>query len=187
MTFYGKLNVNVDDYATLRQMMVRKRVSDWVADQIIEELRRVEKPIQSLDDLFIKVPSLNMSIFEMIQDDVDLIGNININLASEEVLAILAQVTGIGEDQMDVIMAFREQETIESLDVLKKDLGEESLKKLAPYLDVTSKYFRITCTAQSASTGIKKEIIVEVARIPVEVVRGRVLEWRTQILSWIES
>lgn len=187
MTYYGKFNLNADDYSVLRQMMVRKRVSDWVADQIVEELRHVEKPIETLDDLFIKVPSLDMSIFEMIQDDVDVIGNININLASEEVLTILARVTGLSDEQVEVITAFREQETIEYIDVLKKDLGEESFKRLAPYLDVSSRYFRITCKAQSASTGIKKEIIVEVARIPEEVARGRVLEWRTEILSWVES
>lgn len=187
MTYYGKLNLNTDDYAMFRQMMVRKRVSDWIADQIIDELRRAEKPIQSMEDLLMKVPSLDLSIYEMLQDDIDMIGNININLASEEVLTILARVTGISEEQIEMIMAFREQETIEFIGALEKDLGEESYRKLAPYLDVTSRYFRITCKAQSTSTGIKRDIIVEVERTPVQVARGRVLEWRTQILSWVES
>lgn len=187
MTYYGKFNLNADDSAVLRQMMVRRRVSDWVADQIIDELQQAEKPIRSLDDLYLKVPSMDMAVFQLIRDDVDVVGNININLVNEEVLEILARVTGLGREQLDVIIAFRERETIESLEILQQDLGEESYTRILPYVDVSSRYFRITCKAQSALTGIKKEIILEVARIPKEVARGRVLEWRTEILSWVES
>lgn len=187
IAYNGKFNINTDDYAVLKQIVLAERISEWTAEQVIHELAGVEKPVTSLDDLLLKVPGLDLNTFEVIRDEIDVKGNINLNMVSEEVLVVLCRALGIPQDQVTAITTMREKETIESLDVLNILVGDENYKKIIPYFDITSKYFRITSTAQSASTAIEKKIIIELERIPERVAQGRVLEWRTKILSWVES
>ncbi|AZR72569.1 hypothetical protein BBF96_03715 [Anoxybacter fermentans] len=187
ITFYGKFNLNTDDYEILKEIMVRKKISEWTANQVIQELSKIDQPLLSIDDLLLKVPSLDLSTLEEIRDEIDVKGNININLVDEEILVILMDSLDIPQDRVTTITTIRDKETIKNLNILKRPIGEEYFKKLFPYFDVTSKYFRITSFAKSASSSIQKTIVVEVERIPEKVAQGRVLEWRTKILSWVES
>lgn len=187
ITFYGKFNLNIDDYSVLKEMMINHRISEWIADQVVQELQKLEEPLRSKDDLLLKVPSLDMSTYDLIEDEVDIVGNLNVNQVDEEIITLLLEVLKIPQDRLTVITTMREKETIDNLQVLAQPIGEEEFQKLVPYLTVTSRYFRITSTAESSSTSIQKTIIIEVERIPEKVARGEVLEWGTKILSWVES
>lgn len=187
ITFYGKFNLNTDDYTILKEIMLKRKISEWTAEQIIQDLRRAERPILSLDELPLKVPSMDLSTLGMIRDAVDVKGSININLVSEDLLVLIMRAYRAEQDQITYITTLREKETIESLDKLIPVLGEYGYNLVSPLFDVTSKYLRITSTAKSASSAIEKKIVIEVERIPEKVAQGRVLEWRTKILSWVES
>lgn len=187
ITFYGKFNLNNDDYSVLKEVMMNQRVSEWITDQVVQELLKLEEPLLSKDDLLLKVPSLDMSTYELIEDQVDIVGNLNINLVDEEIITLLLDVLKIPQDRLTEITTMREKETIDDLQVLAQLIGKEDSEKLAPYLTVTSRYFRITSIAESSSTSIQKTIIIEVERIPEKITQGEVLEWGTKILSWVES
>ncbi len=187
ITFYGKFNLNTDDYEMFKKIMMNKRVSEWVADQVIAELRNLDEPLRSLDDLALKVPSMDSSTLDLIKGEVGVKGNININLVDKEILSFLIECLGLSKEQVTALAAYRKENTIEDLEVLRGVLGEDNYKQLAPYLTVSSEYFRITSTAQSLTSSSSKVIIVEVLRIPKLINNDKVLEWRTEILSWIES
>ena len=187
ITFYGKFNLNTDDYTLLKEIMLKKRISEWTADTIIEDLKRAERPILSLDELPLKVPSMDLSTLGMIRDDVEVRGSININLVSEELLVKILTSYNVQQDQITYITTLREKETIANLEKLVPVIGEYGYNHMSPLFDVTSRYLRITCMAKSTVSSIEKKIIIEVERIPDKVAQGRVLEWRTKILSWVES
>ncbi|MCK4257730.1 MAG: general secretion pathway protein GspK [Halanaerobiales bacterium] len=187
VTFYGKFNLATDDYEMFKKILLGKRVSEWVADQVIQELKSLEEPLNSLEELILKVPGLDSSTVDLLSEEIDVKGNININLVDEEILSYLTECLDVSKEQVSSLVEYRKENTIEDLEVLKGVLGEEDYKKIAPYLTVSSEYFRITSKARSLTSSLEKVIIVEVLRIPEEMNKDQVLEWRTEILSWIES
>ena len=190
ITYYGNFNILTDDQTILKEIMIANDVTTWSADQMIEkieEMKESKEPIKSFDQLMKKVPGFDMTTYERIKDDVDMTGNINVNLASKKVLKKLVDSLDLSVDNVEAISKLRQEHTIKDINELKQIITEENLKRLTPYLDVNSRYFRITCHAKSTSKSLEKKIVVELERIPEKISQGMVLEWRTKILSWLES
>lgn len=187
LTFYGKFNINTDDYSVLKEIMLAKKVSEWQIDPIIEELKKIKEPFHSVDELIIKIPVLDVTTFSLIQDELVTEGGININLVDEETLYFVLGLLKSTPKIKNKLQELRSKQLIEDVNDLKEFFPKVYADRMVTYFNVSSRFFQISCTAKSTTSSIEKKIVVEIERIPSEIHQNQVIKWNTKILSWVES